>query len=163
MKRLYLMRHAKSSKDIPGIKDKERPLNTLGKREAHYMAKRLKKDGIIVQAVYSSPAKRALDTVWCIAKGIGFPRHKIEVMNALYDANITKLMKTIKRIDDTAGSALICGHNPAFFKLINYLTPRPIKDFPTAGVFGIDFNIDSWRKAARNKGVIAFFECPKEG
>jgi len=32
MKRLYLIRHAKSSKDLTGIKDKDRPLKQTGKK-----------------------------------------------------------------------------------------------------------------------------------
>jgi len=156
MKRLYLIRHAKSSKDISGIKDKDRPLNRLGKKEAWYIGKRLKKHGIAVQAFYSSPARRAFDTAAVIAKKIGFLRKKIKVVNSLYNSNIPKLMKVIKKIDPIVESAVIFGHNPEFLNLVNYLTPRLIKEFPVCGVFGIDFAIDSWRMAARKKGKIIF-------
>jgi len=162
MKRLYLIRHAKSSKDLTGIKDKDRPLNKRGKREVRYIGKLLKKYGIVVQVFYSSPARRAFDTAAVIAKKVGFPLKKIKVVNLLYNSNIPKLMKVIKKIDDKMESAVIFGHNPEFFNLVNHLTPRMIRGFPTCGVFGIDFAIDSWRLAARKKGKLVFFEFPKK-
>jgi phosphohistidine phosphatase len=161
MKRLYLIRHAKSSKDITGIKDRERPLNKRGKKEARYIGKHLKERGITAQALYSSPAKRAFDTARAIARKIGFPRKKIEVVDALYYSNIPKILKVIKNIDDTVGSAIIFGHNPEFLNLVNYLSARSIQEFPPCGVFGIGFSIDSWKKVARKKGKIVFFRTPE--
>jgi len=161
MKRLYLIRHAKSSKNIPGIKDKDRPLNKRGKREVWYIGKRLKKHDMVVQVLYSSPAKRALDTATAIAKKIRFPYKKVKVVASLYNSNVPKLMKIIKRIDDTVGSAIIFGHNPEFLNLVNYLMPRTIEEFPTGGVFGIDLPIDSWKRAARKKGKLVFSDYPK--
>lgn len=163
MKRLYLIRHAKSSKDIPVIiKDSDRPLNEEGKKQVLLMGRRLKESGIVPQAVYSSPARRALDTARAIAGAVGFPLDKIKTMSAIYDSNIPNLMRIVRNIDDAAASAAIFGHNPEFLNFVNYLTPRPVGDFPTCGVFGIDFDTDSWRRAGRKKGVIAFFESPKK-
>jgi len=162
MKRLYLIRHAKSSRDIPGIKDRERPLNKRGKREVRSIGRLLRKYGVVAQALYSSPAKRAFDTASVIARNIGFPRKRIQVVNSLYGSNIPKLMKIVRKIDDAAESAIIFGHNPELFNLVNYLTLRPIKEFPACGVFGIDFNIDSWRMAAGKKGKLVFCEFPKK-
>ena len=162
MKRLYLIRHAKSSKDVSGVKDKERPLNERGEREAKYIGRRLRRFGISAQALYSSPAKRAHETATRIANEIGFPLGKIKAVDSLYESSIPKLMKIIKKIDNETQSAIIFGHNPEFLNLLNYLTARSITEFPTCGVFGIDFNIDSWNKVARGKGAVAFFECPKK-
>jgi phosphohistidine phosphatase len=162
MKRLYLIRHAKSSKDIAGIKDKERPLNRQGRRQVGYIGQRFKKLGSTPpQVFYSSPAKRALDTAVAIAKEIGFPSKRIKVVNSLYHANIPKLMKVIKKIDDAAGSAALFGHNPEFFDLVNYLTPRAIKKFPTCGIFGVDLCVGSWKRTARKKGRIVFSDDPR--
>ncbi|MFA5117351.1 MAG: histidine phosphatase family protein [Candidatus Omnitrophota bacterium] len=161
MKRLYLIRHAKSNKDIPGIKDRDRPLNKRGEKEARDTGKHLKKRGITVQAVYTSPATRALDTARAIARKIGFSRKKIKVVNALYYSNIPKLLKVIKNIDDKAGSAIIFGHNPEFLNLVNYLSGRLTQEFRPCGVFGIDFSVDSWKKVARKKGKIVFSHSPE--
>ena len=161
MKKLYLIRHAESDKDIPGIGDRQRPLNKRGRREAQYIGKLLRKYGISIEAFYSSPAKRAIETAVLVAEEIGFPRNKIKVVYAIYGSNIPKLMWVIKKIINTSDSAAIFGHNPEFLNLVNYLTPRAIEKFSTCGVFGIGFKIDSWGQVSRKKGKIVFSERPK--
>lgn len=107
MKKLYLIRHAESDKDIPGIGDRQRPLNKRGRREAQYIGKLLRKYGISIEAFYSSPAKRAIETAVLVAEEIGFPRNKIKVVYAIYGSNIPKLMWVIKKIINTSDSAAI--------------------------------------------------------
>jgi phosphohistidine phosphatase len=162
MKRLYVIRHAKSRKDIPGITDKERPLSSKGARAAHTIGRRLKKQGVAIAAFYASPAKRALDTARLIAKEIGFPRKDIKIISSLYASNIPRLIKVIKDVDDIVYSAAIFGHNPELLDLMNYLTPLTLEKFPTCAVFGIDLNIDSWRRVSRKKGEIVLSERPKK-
>ena len=160
MKTLYLIRHAKSSKDIPGIKDQDRPLNKRGKIQIEFIGKHLGHSGIVAQAVYSSPAKRALDTAGGIAKKMGFPRSGIKVQPALYASSVFKLLKMVKGFSEQAESVMIFGHNPEFLQLVNYLTLGNITKFPTCGVFGIDFNIHTWRKVVRGKGRLIFSAAP---
>jgi phosphohistidine phosphatase len=160
MKRVYLVRHAKSSKDLPGIEDRGRPLNKRGKKEVARIGRRLKKTGVLAQMIYSSPAKRALDTAKGIAKTMGFPEKKIKVVRGIYNSSIPKLLKVIKSTSDRAQAILIFGHNPEFFNLVNYLSPEKVEGFPPCGAFGIDFKIDRWRKVARKKGKINFFASP---
>ena len=126
------------------------------------MGRRLKKKGITVDAIYSSPAKRALATAKRLAEEIGVPRRDIVTVKSLYRANVLKLMAAIKQIADTAETAMIFGHNPEFLNLANYLTPRLIVKFPTSGVLGVDFNVNSWKKVTRKSGRVAFFDYPKK-
>jgi phosphohistidine phosphatase len=162
MKRLYVIRHAKSRKDIPGITDRQRPLSKKGAKAAKCMGRCLRKRGVSLAAFYSSPAKRALDTARLIAKEVEFPCQEIKIVNSLYDSNVPRLIKAIKSINDLNFSAVLFGHNPEFLELVNYLTPRAVRKFPTGGVFGIDFDIDSWRSVGRKKGKIVFSERPKK-
>ena len=62
MKTLFLVRHAKSSRDDPSLPDRERPLDDRGKRDAPKMGKRLAKRGAKLDLLVSSPALRALAT-----------------------------------------------------------------------------------------------------
>ena len=59
MKKLLLVRHAKSSWDDPFQKDFDRPLNERGHSDAPLMAKRLLKQDIDIDAFVSSTAVRA--------------------------------------------------------------------------------------------------------
>ena len=70
------MRHAKSSWDMPCLKDSERPLNSRGKKNAPFMGKLLKEKNEIPDLIISSPAKRAYSTAKRIAVEIGYPAKK---------------------------------------------------------------------------------------
>ncbi len=62
MRKLLIIRHAKSSWDTLTQRDFDRPLNDRGNRDAPIMAKRLLKKDIGIDAFVSSPANRALTT-----------------------------------------------------------------------------------------------------
>ena len=68
MKTLFLVRHAKSSRDDTAMPDKDRPLNDRGKRDAPKMGERLAKRDVKPNLILSSPARRALKTAEIIAK-----------------------------------------------------------------------------------------------
>jgi len=61
-KTIYLVRHAKSSWEHPGLADIDRPLNNRGKKNAPEMGSRLKNQQIFPDLLISSPAKRAYNT-----------------------------------------------------------------------------------------------------
>jgi len=77
MKKLCIVRHAKSSWDDPGLLDLERPLNKRGKRDAPFMGERLKKYKVKPDLIISSPAKRAMKTAKIIASKINYPVKKL--------------------------------------------------------------------------------------
>ena len=74
MKSLYLVRHAKSSREDPGCADEERPLLEKGVKKTGKVIKYLRERKIIPDLVISSHAERALDTAKIIAEGIGLSR-----------------------------------------------------------------------------------------
>ncbi len=87
MKKLYLIRHAKSSWDYPGLNDHERPLNKRGERDAPFMAKILKEKKVKPDLILSSTAVRALEFAKKIADELDykkkiFSRQKIYIMRA---------------------------------------------------------------------------------
>ena len=73
MKRtLFLVRHAKSSRDDVTLPDKERPLADRGKRDAPMMGERLAKRQVRPDLILSSPARRAFSTAEIIAKELNY-------------------------------------------------------------------------------------------
>ncbi len=60
-KTLYIARHAKSSWDDASLSDFERPLNKRGKRDAPFMAEKLKELGVKPDLILSSPAQTCQD------------------------------------------------------------------------------------------------------
>ena len=72
MKTLFLVRHAKSSRNDAAMPDKDRPLNDRGKRDAPKMGERLAKRDVKPDLILSSPARRALRTAEIIAKKLDY-------------------------------------------------------------------------------------------
>jgi hypothetical protein len=72
MKTLFLVRHAKSSWDNPGVRDINRPLNERGLHDAPKMGKLIRSLGIKPDLLVSSPAKRALTTAQFFCRSIRF-------------------------------------------------------------------------------------------
>ena len=72
MKKLFLIRHAKSSWEDLRLDDFDRPLNKRGEKDAPFMAELLKEKNIIPDLIISSPSLRTKLTAEIIAEKIGF-------------------------------------------------------------------------------------------
>lgn len=162
MKRLYLIRHAKSSWKNPGLADRDRALNKRGKRDAPFMGNRLKKYNVKPDLIISSPAKRALKTAKIISKEIDFPIKNIVTVESLYGADMLGLVTELQNIDDAFNHVMLFGHNPELTELAEYLTNYRIVNIPTCGIFCMDFNINSWIEVSEGKGIFIFFDYPKK-
>ncbi len=162
MKSLYLIRHAKSSWDNPGLNDLERPLNKRGKEAAPMMGKLLNKLGVRSDLIITSPAKRAKSTAKLIALETGFPESDILSSKLLYMADVNDFIKVIKNIGDKINELMIFSHNYGITDFANYISDSNIENIPTCGAVKIDFEFDSWNKIKKEKGKLVFFEYPKK-
>jgi phosphohistidine phosphatase len=72
MKTVLIVRHAKSSWSNVDLVDFDRPLNERGKKDAPMMAERMIQKKIKLDAIISSPARRARKTAeaFCEVYGI---------------------------------------------------------------------------------------------
>lgn len=158
MKRLLLIRHAKSSwKQLDGA-DIERPLNKRGKRDAPLMGKILRDLKIRPDLIISSPAKRALCTARMIAKILKYPRKKIVVRDKIYESGLSALLKIIQELDDSLATVILLGHNPDLTELAQYLSDYPVENIPTCGIFCLD--LVSWQDTTQHGSDFVFFDYP---
>ncbi len=162
MKSLYLIRHAKSSWDNPGLNDLERPLNKRGKQNAPMMGKLLNKLGVLPDLIISSPAKRAISTAKRIALETGYPESNISSNKLLYMAGVNDFIEVIMNTGDKINKLMIFSHNYGITDFANYISESNIENIPTCGVVKIDFDFDSWNKIKKEKGKLVFFEYPKK-
>jgi phosphohistidine phosphatase len=162
MKRLFLVRHAKSSWDDPSLDDMDRPLNNRGKKNAPEMGLRLRKQGIIPDLLISSPANRAFATAKKISDEIGYPKKKIVVDDRLYHGSSNSMISIIQSQKNKISSIMLFGHNPGFTDFANMLCGINIYNIPTAGIVAIDFSIDNWSEADYKIGELVFFDYPKK-
>lgn len=162
MKRLILIRHAKSSWDYPELNDFDRPLNERGKKDAPRMAKRLKEKEYAVDSMISSPAKRAFSTCKRMADVLEFKREKISTDQALYHADEDELLKKVRSLPDNYSVVLLFGHNPGLTDFVNQLLNKHILNVPTCGVVSCLLPVTSWKEVKWGKGTLDFFDYPKK-
>jgi phosphohistidine phosphatase len=165
MKRLYIVRHAKSSWADQALIDRERPLNKRGLRDAPVMGKRLVDRDIRIDAVWSSPARRAEETANHIAKALKYPRKKITICDALYSSTLGDLWQVIRSCSDKVDNLLIVGHNSLISELASFLVNEKSAGdmplIPTCGVVALEFSCASWSDSREHAGQFLFFDYPK--
>ncbi|MCH6232332.1 SixA phosphatase family protein [Cognataquiflexum rubidum] len=161
MKKLVIIRHAKSSWDEPFLNDHERPLAERGLKDAPKMAKRLKKENIFPDAILSSDAERAKATAIIMAEVIDFPPKKIQFNKELYHGSVAQILSEIKKTDESVKTLFLFGHNPGLNDLIWKLGGE-IDNLPTAGQFGFKFDVKKWEEISPKNAKIWFFDYPKK-
>lgn len=160
MKKVYLIRHAKSSWKELFLDDFERPLNKRGKSDAPIMGARLQEKKVMPDIILSSPAKRAKTTAEIIAKKIDFQK-KIEFHEEIYEASVATLHKLLTQIADKKSVVFLFGHNPS----LNELAQKYInlnENIPTCGVVEIEFDCDSWADISAKNARLVSFDYPKK-
>jgi phosphohistidine phosphatase len=162
MKRLYLMRHAKSDWNGYYVSDFERGLNKRGEKAAPMMGKILKEKNIKPDLIVSSPAKRAKITAEIIADKLGYNADKILFVPKIYEASVLDLFEVLHDLPDDVQSVLLVGHNPAMTGLINQISNVNLDNLPTAAVIGIELPTDNWKSIQPRAGKFLFFEYPKK-
>jgi phosphohistidine phosphatase len=160
MKTLFLVRHAESSRDDPGLRDRERPLNDRGRRDAQSMGKRLAKGDAEPELVVSSPALRALTTAQLVADEIGHAREDIVVDDRLYASSEGDLLAIIRALDQKLDCVMLFGHNPEFSDLAHRLSSEIIA-MPTCAVAEFRFDTQAWSDVGDLEPTHAMLETPR--
>ena len=162
MKKLYLIRHAKSSWKEEGKSDFERGLNKRGKDDLIFMAKRLKSFGVMPDLIVSSPAKRAKKTAREIAKIIGYNQDDISYQDSLYDSSYDTYRYVLDSLDEKYNSVFIVGHNPTITETGEILSGAILTNMPTCSIVCMEFDVDSFKDIEEGSGKILFFDYPKK-
>ena len=162
MKRLTLVRHAKSDWSLPGQNDWDRPLNKRGQRDAPEMARRLRSRRLKPDLILSSPAVRALTTATVMARELKVPAAHVQQDERLYLASPSDLLAVIRERGGEAKHVMVFGHNPGMTECANQLSAGDhIDNLPTCGVFTAQFDIAAWSELGLNSGQDAEFDYPK--
>ena len=172
MRRLLLLRHAKTETDAPSGRDQDRRLDERGHRDAAEIGAWIASHPPFPDHVIVSPAVRAVQT-WDIAWETmqeHSPKPQIELMPELYGADATQLLLSIRQASATDPKRLLLvGHNPVMHELALALigTADPASrqalsdNLPTSGLALFDFATDDWNDVAFRRGRLMLFVSPK--
>jgi len=162
MKKLTLIRHAKSDWHSGAATDFDRPLNERGKKAAPLMGERLAARGCLPDLIISSPAKRARQTAKKIAKHIDYPEDRIEYAEEIYDAACSTLVNLLRSLNDKTDDVMLIGHNPGFSELGEWLTANAPEWLPTCGLLELELACDSWAEIEEQSAALLLYDYPKK-
>ncbi len=170
VKKLTLLRHAKSGWDDPVARDFDRPLNARGKRAALRIGEYLREHDLRYDHIVASPAIRVVETIEHLAEAVG------ETIAPAWDkrvylASAVSLLDVVQEADDRYESLLLVGHNPGLEDLVLMMVPDKPGDtardqieekFPTAAIVEISFPVDRWEDVKPNSGALSLFVRPRD-
>jgi phosphohistidine phosphatase len=164
MRRLFLLRHAKSSWDEPGLADRERPLAARGRKASKLIGGHLREEGIAPELVLCSPSVRTRETLKRLGLGDGA---EVRIEDELYGASADELLAVLRDLPDELDSVMLIGHNPGIEDLTIRLAGEGeelvrVRDkFPTAALATLELDT-SWRGLAPGGAELVAFVKPKE-
>jgi phosphohistidine phosphatase len=164
---LWLLRHAKSSWEDPGLDDRERPLARRGVRAAALMRTYLEAEGIRPDLVLCSTALRTRETLAAVLSALG-AEVVVRTEPSLYSFDAHQVLEVLRGVDRGTGSILLVGHNPAMQDLALSLASRGERlaelaaKFPTAALAEIRFATGTWSDLDEGSGELTRFVTPRE-
>jgi phosphohistidine phosphatase len=166
VKRLGLLRHAKSDLDDAALRDFDRGLNDRGRRGAALIGRDIAEREIAWDAVIASPAARVKRTIE--ASGLALAP---EFEQRAYLADAATLIDLLRNVTGDPASILLVGHNPGLHELLfrlvdpeheNALFARAAEKFPTASFALLELEIDDWGELAPGCGQLIHFARPRD-
>ena len=167
MKRVYLLRHAKSSWKDESLADRDRPLAGRGRRAARAIAGHLLAEGVRPELVLCSPARRTRETLERLEGALG---DGVEVVfeKGLYGASEAGLLARLRALPREVGSVLVIGHNPGLGELALALASegselaRMREKYPTAALATIELPAARWSALERGGGELVAYVRPRD-
>lgn len=161
MKRLYIVRHGKSSWKNENLSDFERPLKARGVKNAQEIALQLKSDWHLPEAIYVSAAKRTLETALLFTQAFNQKHTTLHVLSDLYECNAETVQDLVTQLPNNLYSVMIIGHEPALSQFFTKYVDFNHEKFVTSGVVCIDFNTENWAKLSKENAQLLFYNFPQ--
>lgn len=172
MKRLLLLRHAKTAQDS-GEGDHARALTERGRGDASLIGRYMDTHGYWPDTVLCSTSVRTLQT-WELLRHELARAPQADFLKILYLATPRKILSALRNVPDDTRATLIVGHNPGTQELAVSLARQPLSSaeaeklermtekYSTGTLSVFDFDVTSWRDLAPGKGILLEFVKPKD-
>lgn len=164
MRRLILMRHAKSDWDDPALSDHDRPLNTRGRKAAHALGRWLREQGLIPDVALVSTATRTRETWDGLAAEWSAPP-EASLLPELYNADPEAMLALLRKAE--APVVLVLGHNPGLAELAHRLVAEApdhpkFARYPTGATLVAEFDTDTWADIRPGLARALAFVVPRD-
>ncbi len=149
LRRLIIMRHAKSDWSTDAATDHERPLNERGRKDAPRIARELVARGWEPTHILSSDARRTRETCeLMLAEFVEQP--KLHFLQSLYHAGLQDIDSAVAALPDAVQTAMVLGHNPGWERAVHLLSGQPAT-LTTANAALLTIEADHWAEAIEQR------------
>ncbi len=167
MRRLLLLRHAKSDMAKPGQADRDRALNARGRSAAPIVGGYLEKHGLVPDLAIISTAARTRET-WSLLAPHLSRVPKVAFEDRLYNAGPDLILDVVQEAPRSAATLLVVGHNPGLHALAIALGVSGEVEaraslgekFPTSALAVIGFAAEDWASVRLHGGRLERFVTP---
>ncbi len=145
MKQLLLVRHAKSSWSDASLQDIDRPLNGRGRRDAPFMSSYCREQGLIIDALISSPANRAYSTASHFYNEFANEIKCFDKETDLYFGSESDWLYLINNCSEDYLFPAYFSHNPTITFFANQFAEQDFDNIPTCGVVHLISSAEKWQ------------------
>jgi phosphohistidine phosphatase len=172
MRRLLLLRHAKTESDSPSGNDWDRRLDARGNADAAEIGRWLAgRRDLLPDLALVSTAVRARATWDIVERALASAaQHHAVHLPDLYGAEPAQILAIIRAAAaDDPKRLMLIGHNPGFHEVALSLTgggdaaarAALADNLPTSGLAVLDFAVDSWDDVSFRGGQLRQFVSPR--
>ncbi len=168
-KRLFLLRHAKSSWGALGLADIDRPLSQRGEKAARLIGRHMAKHELRPDLVLCSPARRTRDTLGLVASEFAIAPESV-VEPRIYLADPEALLALVRAAPEGVDRLMLVGHDPGLPSLAlalikdqdGALVERLKQKFPTGALAILSCESATWRGVKPGRCRLEAFVVPRE-
>ena len=157
LRKIILLRHAKSSWKDPSLKDFNRPLSKRGMKDIKLMKVHMASLVKEVDEIYSSPSIRTRQTINQLAPEFS----RVNYVDSLYLGDVSIALSLLESIQTRIKTVMIVGHNPCIEETMAIIWKKPVEKFPTCAVAVFSLN-DGWAKTGIPIGNLEKFIKPRD-
>lgn len=170
MRRLLLLRHAKTEKDSASGLDRDRRLDERGRNDAPTMGAYMARHGLAPDLAMVSPAARTRETWQLVAPALPSGEPRMDIVPELYHADASQLLRLVRGAQgEQPATLLVIAHNPGLHEFALTLARNgdasalaALADtMPTCGLAVLTFAIDDWQDLAFKSGHLERFVSPR--
>jgi len=154
VKKLILLRHGEAANDT--ARDFDRSLTPTGERTIRHLAIWLEENEFKLDKIFTSTAKRALDTASILSEALSVILKKED---ELYESSVRTFLQLVNETDEETECCIFVGHNPTITYLAEYLTAQPVNLEP-GGAAIIELEDVNWSQVSEKTGDLAQYLSP---
>lgn len=159
VKNIFLIRHAEALAQETGQRDFDRRLSETGRKQALILGEHVRSLAQPIQAIYTSPSFRTLETTLQLTSQLEEKPRVIEA-EEYYSATQKLMLAGIARLDDMFNSVCVIAHNPALAYVFEHFTGSSGTPFPPATCAWLQFPFEHWQELSGTTADLKDFYYP---